>query len=101
MFNDEYKLIIDNIRSVLFLSTPHRGTDLAASLNRLLGVSVFNQSKQYVAELTKGSTTLEDINETFRHVAPKLKIYSFYETLATKIGPISLVRSLSLCQAAF
>jgi WD40 repeat protein len=57
-------------------------------LNRILSVSIFNRSpKQYVAELSNTSRTLEDLNDQFRYIAPKLQIISFYETLPTPIGP--------------
>jgi hypothetical protein len=81
----------------LFLSTPHRGTHLAEILNRILTVSVFNHSpKQYIAELKNNSPTLEEINEQFRNIAPKLQIVSFFETKPTAIGPKKMVRLFAL-----
>jgi hypothetical protein len=78
----------------MFLATPHRGTKLAELLNRILTVSIFNHSpRQYISELNKGSSTLEDLNEQFRHVAPKMQIFSFYETLPTVVGPKKIVRT--------
>ena len=87
--NDEnYQDIVESARAVLFLSTPHRGTNLADALNRILTVSVFNHSaKQYIAELKQNSPTLQDINEQFRNIAPKLRIVSFFETQQTAVGP--------------
>ena len=92
--NDDYRSIIAQIRGVLFLSTPHRGTNLAEMLNRILSVSIFTNHapKHYLAELSRNSLALEDLNETFRNFASKLQIFSFYETLQTSIGPKSLVR---------
>lgn len=90
--DDNYREIIESSLAVLFLSTPHRGTHLAEALNRILTVSVFNHSaKQYIAELKRNSTTLQDINEQFRNIAPKLQIVSFYETQQTTVGPIKLM----------
>lgn len=87
--NEEYKDIISKINAVLFLSAPHRGTDLADVLNKILSSSVFGHSpKDYVHELTKKSPTIDDLNEQFRHHAEKLQIFSFYETLTTTVGPI-------------
>lgn len=84
----QYKGIIQSVRSIVFLSTPHRGTNLADLLNKILSVSVFNHSsKQYVSELKQNSPALQDINEQFRNVAPKLQLFSLYETLPTLIGP--------------
>lgn len=47
---------------------------------------MLTNSKQYVADLIKNSLTLQRLNEQFRHIAPKLDIVSFYETLPTSIG---------------
>lgn len=81
-----------SIKSVLFLATPHRGTDLADTLNRVLSSSVFGHtSKDYVTELTRNSPTIDELNESFRHYASKLEIFSFYETLGTQIGPMNMM----------
>lgn len=86
-FHDEnYKDIIAAVSAIIFLSTPHRGTNLAETLNNLLQYS-FQAQKSFISDLAKNSPAIEDINEQFRHVAPKLSIYSFYETLETSIGP--------------
>ncbi|KAE8453869.1 hypothetical protein EG329_007645 [Mollisiaceae sp. DMI_Dod_QoI] len=86
--NDEkYAGIVSSIKSILFLATPHRGSNLAEILNRILTVSIFNHSpKLYISELKNGSQTVEALNEQFRHIAPKLDILSFYETLPTSVG---------------
>lgn len=78
-----YQEIIKSVSSIIFLSTPHRGTNLAETLNRILQVSFATNPMQYIAELAAGSQTLEKLNEQFRHVAPKLQIFSFYETRPT------------------
>jgi hypothetical protein len=67
------------------MSTPHRGTHLAETLNRILQVSFVTNPMQFIAELAVGSQTLQKLNEQFRHVAPKLQIVSFYETRPTKM----------------
>ncbi|XDG07500.1 hypothetical protein ABKA04_007115 [Annulohypoxylon sp. FPYF3050] len=78
-----YEAIIKAISSIIFLSTPHRGTNLAETLNRILQVSFVTSPMQFIAELAAGSQTLQKLNEQFRHVAPKLQIVSFYETRPT------------------
>ncbi|KAL9596015.1 MAG: hypothetical protein Q9179_004764 [Wetmoreana sp. 5 TL-2023] len=85
--NDQYRQIFNAVRVVFFLSTPHRGADSAALLNNILAVSIFGSSKQYIAELKPNSLSLQDINEQFRHIAPDLRIFSFFETQQTTIGP--------------
>jgi len=89
--NPEFSAIISMIRAVLFLATPHRGSDLASILNAILSASFpFGHSpKKYIRELDPRSATLDDLNDSFRHFAPKLQIFSFYETVATAIGPVS------------
>jgi len=89
--NDEkYSDMVSSISAILFLATPHRGSDLAKILNRILSVSVIGSPKLYVSELaTKGSQTsqtIRSLNEQFRHIAPKLDVISFYETLPTFVG---------------
>lgn len=44
--------------------------------------------KDYVQELTKRSPSIDEMNDQFRHHASKLKIFSFYETLTTTVGPV-------------
>ncbi|KAL8901138.1 MAG: hypothetical protein Q9207_005354, partial [Kuettlingeria erythrocarpa] len=86
--DNQYRHMIASTAAILFLSTPHRGTNLAETLNRILAVSVFNHSpKQYIAELKRNSPALEDINEQFRNIAPSMEIFSFFETQQTAVGP--------------
>ncbi|KAL8769894.1 MAG: hypothetical protein Q9194_005323 [Teloschistes cf. exilis] len=86
--DSHYEAIVKSTRAILFLSTPHRGTNLAELLNKILSVSLFNHSaKQYIAELRQNSPALQDINEQFRNIAPHLQIFSFFETQQTAVGP--------------
>jgi hypothetical protein len=82
----EYEKIVKAISAITFLSTPHRGTNLADLLNRILQSTGISNSKQYISELAKNSFTLQKLNEQFRHIAPRLDIVSFYETQPTSIG---------------
>lgn len=74
------------ITAITFLATPHRGTHLAQTLNRILQSSIITSSKQYVTDLMSNSLTLQKLNEQFRHIVPKLDIVSFYETQPTAVG---------------
>ncbi|CAL8581634.1 hypothetical protein XPA_007322 [Xanthoria parietina] len=86
--DDQYRQSIRATSAMLFLSTPHRGTNLAELLNRILAVSIFNHSpKHYIAELKRNSPAIHDINEQFRNIAPHLNVFSFYETQQTAVGP--------------
>ncbi|KAK4445791.1 hypothetical protein QBC34DRAFT_412670 [Podospora aff. communis PSN243] len=86
-FDPEYERIVKAVSAILFMSTPHRGTDLAETLNRILQVSFVSAPRQYIDDLVKNSSTVQKINEQFRHLAPRLSIVSFYETQPTSMGP--------------
>ncbi|TGJ81428.1 hypothetical protein E0Z10_g7346 [Xylaria hypoxylon] len=86
LHDTNYQGVIEAVSAIVFLSTPHRGTHLAKVLNRVLAAS-FQSPRNFISDLDKGSPAIEELNEQFRHVAPKLSIWSFYETLATSIGP--------------
>ncbi|KAM7187637.1 Alpha/Beta hydrolase fold [Rhypophila sp. PSN 637] len=66
----DYSHLIEAVLALVFLSTPHRGSNLAETLNRILRVSPLSTPKPYVNELIQGSFTIQKINEQFRHMAP-------------------------------
>jgi pimeloyl-ACP methyl ester carboxylesterase len=76
------KELAEQVHSMFFLGTPHRGSNLAAILRNILMVTW--SAKPFVADLTPNSSTLTEINDAFRHVAPGLHLWSFYETLPVK-----------------
>ncbi|OAR00244.1 hypothetical protein LLEC1_03471 [Akanthomyces lecanii] len=78
-------------KAVVFLSTPHRGSDLVVYLRRLLSISAPSSTKQYVAELEENGFLLKELNDQFRHVAPSLQIFSFFEALKTSRAGFSAV----------
>ena len=87
-YDDHYRDLIRAVSGIIFLSTPHRGSNLAEVLNKILSACIFAFSpKEYISELRTNSPTLQDINEQFRHLAPNVSLISFYETLKTAIGP--------------
>jgi len=75
------------IHSMFFLGTPHRGSNLATILDTILTTSGIKKS--YVGDLGQTSQSMTSINADFRHVAPALKLWSFYETLPVRSGFIS------------
>ncbi|KAI1209723.1 WD40-repeat-containing domain protein [Annulohypoxylon truncatum] len=77
--DQNYKDLADRVHSIFFLGTPHRGSDLAAILKKRSIITW--GSKPFVSDLVPESSTLRDINDTFRHYAPDLRLWSFYETL--------------------
>ena len=90
--DEHYRELIRAVSGIIFLSTPHRGSNLAEVLNKILSACVFAFSpKEYISELSINSPTLQDINEQFRNMAPNVTIISFYETLKTAIGPLQVM----------
>ncbi|KAJ4319205.1 hypothetical protein N0V84_006487 [Fusarium piperis] len=72
-------------RGVLFLGTPHRGSDLASwgtMLSAMLKAASFGTSTdtQLPKDLEPDSRDLERISQSFKARSAGLRIYSFYET---------------------
>ena len=67
--------------SMYFLATPHHGASSAELLSSVLRAS-FSGSHPFVADLHQDSSSIQQINDEFRHCALQLSggIYSFYET---------------------
>lgn len=83
----KYQQVASSIRqgAMVFLGTPHRGSDPASTLHTILTATV--GSKAFVEELKSKSGMITAINEDFRHCAKDLTLWSFYETEPTSIGP--------------
>ncbi|KAB5582350.1 hypothetical protein GE09DRAFT_264304 [Coniochaeta sp. 2T2.1] len=76
----------DRIRCIFFLATPHRGSDYAAILNNILTITGILSSRDYIKDLTTGSSSAQLINDEFGKHAHDLPIFSFYETLRMNVG---------------
>ncbi|EXJ63335.1 uncharacterized protein A1O5_11656 [Cladophialophora psammophila CBS 110553] len=74
------KSIVNRIKCIVFLATPHRGSIAAERLNGFL--DLVGCEKGYVEDLCRNSSSLQAINDDFRSVAHpgKLRLWSFYET---------------------
>ncbi|MCJ1306268.1 hypothetical protein MMC08_009088, partial [Hypocenomyce scalaris] len=84
--DETYRAIAARIRIMVFLATPHRGADSAPKLNNILRISFAHSTKAYIDDLARNSGALQTINNDFRHVADKVKLFSFYETVKTNVG---------------
>ncbi|KAK0721186.1 hypothetical protein B0T21DRAFT_48645 [Apiosordaria backusii] len=84
--HDEYSGLMSKVHGIMFLSTPHRGSSHAATLNSMLSV-IGSSPKVYVAELNPSSTSIEDINEQFRGICGSWQLVSLYETQQTRLSP--------------
>jgi hypothetical protein len=85
--HDKTSSLASRLRCIFFLATPHRGSDYAGMLKNILAVS--GVPKEYVHDLTKGSSSTEIINEDFVRFLDGVSLFSFYETLPMKIGGVS------------
>ncbi|KAL9613168.1 MAG: hypothetical protein Q9167_002288 [Letrouitia subvulpina] len=85
--DDDYAEIIPQIRGIMFLATPHRGSNYAHLLNRMLAASPLGTAqKEYITQLEATSSTVQDINDQFRKLCIDLLLVSFYETVKTKLA---------------
>ncbi len=75
----EFESSAERARAIFFLATPHRGTDLAALLSRILHVA--HGARPFVQDLHRNSLATQSINDEFSHNCQKLQLFSFYETL--------------------
>ena len=82
-----YETLAARFHTIYFLATPHRGSDSAKSLNNILQIA--NASRAYVADLERGSGTIQSINDEFRNYSADLDLWSFYETQKLKVGVFS------------
>jgi hypothetical protein len=74
----QYTKIRDNVKAIIFLGTPHRGSNFAPYLSKLLHVSF--AGKEFVDDLHPKSTMIRNINENFRHRTETLELVSFFES---------------------
>ncbi|KAI1196726.1 NACHT and WD domain protein [Nemania serpens] len=87
-----YCQLAERMRCIFFLATPHRGSEYASILNRILkisGITGITSSREYINEISLGSISAQLINEDFGRYASTLQVYSFYETLETSLGLFS------------
>ena len=75
----EFESIAERVRAIFFLATPHRGSDLAALLTRILHLA--HGARPFVQDLHRNSLATQSINDEFSHSCQKLQLFSFYETL--------------------
>ena len=86
------KHLTTKICGIIFLGTPHRGSSQAKKLSRMLSLTGIGVSeKVYIHDITINSGLLQMLNDDFRHLAPRIQLFSFYEQNPTGIGMIELV----------
>ena len=80
----EFQSIGERVRAMFFLATPHRGSDLAALLTRILHAA--HGARPFVQDLHRNSLATQSTNDEFSHQCQNLQLFSFYETLPTNYG---------------
>ena len=81
---EEYEGFAQRVRAIFFLATPHRGSNLAELLSRILQVTP--GTRPFVTDLHPNSTIIESINDEFPHHCQSLQLHSFYETMPMNFG---------------
>lgn len=82
---DAFQDIGEQIISIFFLATPHRGADVAQLLTRIHGITGIGPLP-FVEELHKDSATIRSINDEFPNLCCKLQLFSFFETRPIMYG---------------
>ena len=79
----EFQRVAEQTRAILFLATPHRGADLAQLLSKILSLS--SGPRPFVEDLHRNSLATQSINDEFPQYCQDLQLFSFYETLPTRL----------------
>jgi hypothetical protein len=82
--NPNLKDLASRIHTLYFLATPHQGSGLAKILGNILRVTC--GAKSFVMDLDRNSESIATTNDSFRHYAEYLQLWSFYETVPSDLG---------------
>lgn len=92
-------MLLDAVKGIIFLGTPHAGSDLAKWGNVLTGIaSIFSKpNRDILRVLTPGSEMLAAVQQDFhtmldtrRDIGKKMKIFCFYEEYrVASVGEVS------------
>ncbi|KAI0196395.1 Alpha/Beta hydrolase protein [Astrocystis sublimbata] len=94
--NPDFATVGDRLHSFYFLGTPHRGSNLASTLSKLLRLSGRGR-RAYVTALEIKSATLRVLNDSFRVHYAGIHLHTFYETQPTPpLGMVVDVESATL-----
>ncbi|KAK7921724.1 hypothetical protein PG985_009746 [Apiospora marii] len=79
-----YKDISERIKAIVFIATPHTGSELAPILDRIFRMT--SGLKPYLEDLRRNSDTVQTINTLFPAHSTDLMLHSFYETEPLSLG---------------
>lgn len=89
--NPKYHDILEQCYGVAFFGTPHQGStyfamaSLAASVQRLLQLTA-PLPETLTADLRVGNSLLSHIDEDFKEIASDMRIWTFYETIDSRLS---------------
>ncbi|KAK6826038.1 NACHT and WD domain protein [Apiospora arundinis] len=86
--NPGFACVAERLHSFYFLGTPHRGSNLARTLNNILRVSGVGR-RAYVAGLETKSELIRVLSDEFRIHYSGIHLHTFYETQPTP--PVGLI----------
>ncbi|KAI0010581.1 Alpha/Beta hydrolase protein [Xylariaceae sp. FL0662B] len=81
-----YKEIAHRIKAIIFIATPHTGSELAPILDKIFRIS--SGLKPYLENLRRNSDTVQSINTEFPSLSQDLMIHCFYETNPLNVAGI-------------
>jgi triacylglycerol esterase/lipase EstA (alpha/beta hydrolase family) len=94
--NPDFVHVAERLHSFYFLATPHRGSNLAATLNNILCISGIGR-RAYVSGLESQSELMRVLNDQFRVHYQGIHLHTFYESQPTPpLGMIVDVESATL-----
>jgi hypothetical protein len=81
VLDEHYKSIYHATRGIVFIGTPHRGTEsLASFLSKALAMTFSSTGKKFVADLSPGSSAITEITRDFKTHTQDMHFVSFYES---------------------
>ncbi len=87
--NDRYALIHECSFGIIFLATPHRGSNKAGIADIVVNiakVSLTRPKTELLEQLKQDNQALKDLSDDFRNQHSHFQIASFYELKDTDIG---------------
>jgi triacylglycerol esterase/lipase EstA (alpha/beta hydrolase family) len=93
----KHQSINEHTIGIVFLGTPHRGSQTAAYASLLANIATFVMNVQrpsLLQALKLNSDELLKLTSNFRHELDKYNVVSFYERRRTGIGRVSTVVSV-------
>ncbi|KAM3561940.1 hypothetical protein MY1884_002125 [Beauveria asiatica] len=84
--DEQYKDIAQRVRGMIFLATPHRGSQYAKMLKNILSTGPAGScSRDCIATLALQTSTIQDINESFLIHCKDIKLCSLFGTFKTHL----------------